>query len=209
MFTKVPLALTGGFLSPSERAEVTRVLCDLARGADLPETRARLFPRVYSELRQLADRHLRRERLDHTLQATDIVHEAYLKLVNDEAVDWKGRAHFYAVASSAIRNLLVDHARRRGRAKRGGGMRRVTLKEDLDAVLSGELGIDDLLALEAALQELESIDSRQSQIVEMRCFGGLKVDEVAEALGVSKRTVEGDWTHARAWLKRRLSGGVP
>jgi RNA polymerase sigma factor (TIGR02999 family) len=164
-----------------------------------------LLPRVYGELRRIARIRLRRERSGHTLAATDLVHEAYLKLLPVERVDWRSRAHFFAIASRAMRNVLVDHAVRRGAAKRGAGATVLTL-EDHDA--AGEQPLDDLIALSEALTRLEQLDARQAQVVECRFFGGLTLEETAEALKTSPATVSRDWTFARAWLHNEL-GGTP
>ena len=161
----------------------------------------RLLPQVYDELRRIAGARLRRERPDHTLHATEIVHEAFLKLVPLERVDWRNRAHFFAIASRAMRNVLVDHAVRRGTAKRGGGMVAVPLE---DVPQASERPLDDLIALSRALDDLERIDERQARVVECRFFGGLNLDETAEALGISPATVSRDWTFARAWLHRAM-----
>ncbi|MFG0319853.1 MAG: ECF-type sigma factor [Planctomycetota bacterium JB042] len=186
--------------STSDRSDATRALNELASGDG--SAAQRLLPLVYDRLRDLARRHLDRERPGHTLQATALVHEAYLKLVRQNDVDWKGKTHFFAIGAGAIRRILVDHARTRGRGKRGGGARKLGLDEG--AVLSPERD-EDVLALEEALERLERQDPRQARIVELRFFGGLNVAEVAEVLGVSKRTVEADWTMVRAWLRRELS----
>jgi RNA polymerase sigma factor (TIGR02999 family) len=160
---------------------------------------------VYDELRRLARHHMGGDTPGHTLQPTALVHEAYLKLVDQSRVDWRGRTHFLAYASKAMRNLLIDHARARASAKRGGGSRRVTLVDEV--VGDRALDREQLLSLNEALDRLAEHDERQARVVEMRYFGGLKVEEVAEVLGVSKRTVEGYWTHARAWLLRELTQG--
>jgi len=161
------------------------------------------MPLVYDEFRALAAHHLAGERKNHTLQPTALVHEAYLRLIDQTRVDWQGRTHFFAIGSQAIRRVLIDHARGKARAKRGGGMARVTLD---DAIALAPQRDEDLLALDEALEKLEKLDPRQAKVVEMRFFGGMTVEEVAEALGVSKRTVEGEWTMARAWLLRELTG---
>ncbi len=193
-------------MTPDPRKQVTRILKELA-GADGGGNAAeRLLPLVYDELRGLAGGYLRHERPGHTLQATELVHEAFLKLVDQTRVEWKGRSHFFAVSAQAMRRILVDHARSRVRDKRGGGLQRVTLHEEVRALPGLECGHEDLIALDDALRELAQVDERQAKIVEMKCFGGLKVKEIAGAIDVSVRTVEGDWTHARAWLRRRLSG---
>jgi len=162
-----------------------------------------LLPRVYGELRRIARIRLRRERSGHTLAATDLVHEAYLKLLPVERVDWRSRAHFFAIASRAMRNVLVDHAVRRGAAKRGAGATVLTL-EDHDA--AREQPLDDLIALSEALTRLEQLDARQARVVECRYFGGLTLEETAEALKTSPATVSRDWTFARAWLHNELAG---
>jgi len=161
-----------------------------------------LLSTAYEELRRIAEIHMRREYAGHTLQATALVHEAFLRLADQDA-RWNDRAHFCAVASQAIRRILVDHARSKGRAKRGGDRNRVTL-HDHDAV-TGLPGVD-ILDLEEALEGLAALHARQARIVELRFFGGLTMPEIAEALGVSVRTVEGDWRMARAWLRRELTG---
>jgi RNA polymerase sigma factor (TIGR02999 family) len=160
---------------------------------------------VYDELRRLAARYLAGERPGHTLQPTALVHEAYIKLVDLTRVDWQGRTHFFAVGARVMRNLLIDHARGRGRAKRGGNLQRVTLVGNVQPFGGADLDLDRLLVVDEALQRLAELDERQARVVELRFFGGLTVPEVSHFLGVSQRTVEGDWTHARAWLLRELS----
>jgi len=162
------------------------------------------LPLVYDELKRLAGHMMARERRDHTLQTTGLVHEAYLRLVDQSRVDWRGATHFRAVAAQAMRRILVDHARARKSEKRGGAWQRVTLAHTIAP--RGESGLDaaDLIALNAALERLETLDPRQARVVELRFFGGLSVEETADELGVSRRTVEGDWTHARVWLRREL-----
>lgn len=155
---------------------------------------------VYGELRSIAEQFMRNERRGHTLQPTAVVHEAYLRLGDQQ--DWQSRAHFFASAAKAIRRVLVDHARRRGAAKRVGERVRVGFD---DGQSSAEPWDTDLLELDRALRELSKVDARQARIVELRFFGGLSVAETAELLGVSDRTVEGDWRMARAWLHRALS----
>jgi RNA polymerase sigma factor (TIGR02999 family) len=164
-----------------------------------------LLPRVYGELRRIARIRLRRERSGHTLAPTDLVHEAYLKLLPVERVDWRSRAHFFAIASRAMRNVLVDHAVRRGAAKRGAGATVIAI-EDHDAAT--EQPLDDLMALSEALTRLEQLDARQARVVECRFFGGLSLEETAEALNTSPATVSRDWTFARAWLHHEL-GSTP
>ncbi len=160
-----------------------------------------LMPIVYDEFRRLAKRFLERENKGHILQPTALVNEVYLRLVNQERVQWQGRTHFFAVGAQAMRRVLVDYARARDRKKRGGGAQRITLHEDV--ALSPDRD-EDVLAVDEALSKLARIDERQAKIVELRFFAGLDVRQVAEVLGVSKRTVESDWTMAKAWLRREL-----
>ena len=160
-----------------------------------------LMPQVYKSLRELAGRRLRNERANHTLQPTALVHEAFMRLVDQSRVDWKGRTHFFAVGAEAMRRILIDHARARGRVKRGGEWQRVILDEE---DTPEDLRDIDLVALHDALETLRALDEQQAHIVELRFFGGLTVEEVAHVLGVSKRKVEGDWTHAKAWLRSAL-----
>jgi RNA polymerase sigma factor (TIGR02999 family) len=179
--------------------DVTKLLAD-ARAGD-GKAAERLFPVVYDRLRAIAGRLLDSERGDHTLQATALVHEAYLKLVDQQAASIQDRSHFMSVAATAMRRILVDHARTRGRAKRGGGRLSVTLDEATAAI---EERAVDLVALDEALGRLEVIDEQQARIVELRFFGGLTIEETAEAVSVSVRTVNRDWTMARAWLRGEL-----
>ncbi len=181
------------------KEEMTHIL-EQIKGGDRDAAK-KLLPLVYDEFRALARFYLHQERVNHTLQPTALVHEAYMKLVDQTRVDWQGRSHFFAVAAQAMRRILVDHARSKNRDKRGGGRARVTLDE---AVALSPEKEEDVLALDEALEKLAKLDPRQAKVVEMRFFGGLSVEEAAEALGVSKRTVEGDWTFARAWLAREL-----
>jgi len=158
---------------------------------------------VYAELRRMAKARLRDERPGHTLQATALVHEAWMRLMNQHGASWQNRSQFFAVAAQAMRRILVDHARRRGAAKRGDG----TSSVDLDAlahVLIAPLPDDRLLALDAALEELATLDARQARIVELRFFGGLSVEEAADILGVSPTTIKREWSTARAWLFRAV-----
>jgi RNA polymerase sigma factor (TIGR02999 family) len=161
-----------------------------------------LLPMVYAELRGLADRFLRRESKDRTIQATALVHEAYLKLVGQTEVTWQNRAHLFAVAAQAMRRILVDQARGRKRQKRGGGMGRMPLDQ---ALLISADDAFDLVSLDEALCELGREHDRKAMVVEMRFFGGLTLEEIAEVLGVTRRTIERDWCYARAWLYRSLS----
>ncbi len=169
---------------------------------DPSEAVRQLMPLVYEELRALAEKQLRSENAGHTLQPTALVHEVFMRLVEQSKVNWKGRAHFLAVSAQAMRRILVDHARTRGRAKRGGEWRRVVLGEQL---VPPKLREVDSVALNDALEALATLDEQQARIVELRFFGGMSVAEVAHVLGVSKRKIEGDWTHAKAWLRAELS----
>lgn len=188
-------------MESAQQSKVTQTLAQLGQ-LDPGKVAETLLPIVYDELHDLAEGYLRRERKDHTLQPTALVHEAFLRLVDQSRVDWRGRTHFFGVAAQAMKRILIDHARRRRRAKRGGDWRRVALD---DAVVPPELVDVDLVALHDALETLAELDPRQARVVELRFLGGLTVNEVAEVLGVSKRTVEGDWTHAKAWLRAELS----
>ncbi len=161
----------------------------------------RLLPRVYGELRRLARRQLGRERHGHTLLATDLVHEAYMKLVDQSGVEWQGRAHFFAVAARAMRQVLIDYARKRATEKRGGDLLRTTLG---DRAFAAAYSPEQLLALDQALDRLAELDERLPRVVEMRFFAGLKEQEIAEVLGTSERTIQRDWARARAWLYREL-----
>lgn len=160
-----------------------------------------LFPLLYDALRGMAHRKLRGERPGHTFSTTDLVHEAYLKLVRLDRIEWQGRAHFLAIAAQAMRNILVDYALKRKAAKRGGGLKE---GEAAEAFALAEAPATDLLALHDALQRLEAIDARQSRVVEFRFFAGMSIEEAAEALGVSPASVKRDWALARAWLNREL-----
>lgn len=180
--------------------EVTRVLAEIRRGHY--DNLDPLLPIVYAELQRLAQRQLRGERGDHTLQTSDLVHEAYLKLDALGHIQWKNRAHFFAIAVQAMRRVLVDHAVRRQAAKRGGKRRRVPLDE---AMMISDAQSDDVLAVHDALFELEAIGERLARIVECRYFAGLSIEATAEALEISVATVKRDWILARAWLHRKLS----
>jgi len=185
------------------RERVTAIVAGWGSG-DAPARAAldALVPDLYRELRRMAQWRLGGG--DQTLQATALVHEAYIKLVDQSRVDWQGRTHFKAVAAKVMRNVLVDHVRERGARKRGGDWQRVTLSPAGEPALP-EMEPEQLLSLHTALERLAEHDERQARVVELRFFGGLKVEEVAEALGISRRTAEGCWTHARAWLRRELS----
>jgi len=186
-------------MASDKTPQVTQILCDIQEGDR--SAAEKLFELLYDEFRELAGRYLRRERGDHTLEPTALVHEVYMKLVDQTRVHWQGKTHFFAVGAQAMRRILVDHARHHQRVKRGGGRQRIALDEQV--ALSPERD-EDLLALDEALIKLAKVDARQATIVELRFFGGLTVAEVAEVLGVSKRTVESEWTMVRAWLRREL-----
>ncbi len=163
-----------------------------------------LMPLVYDELRRIAHRHLGRERQGHTLQTSALVNEAYLKLVNEREMRWQNRAHFFAIAARLMRLILVDYARGRNRARRGGGARRVSLDE---AMAVSDEQAADVLAVDEALNRLAAFDERKSRVVELRFFSGLSVEETAEVLQVSEVTVMREWRLAKAWLRNELSGG--
>lgn len=188
--------------SPTATEEITQLL--LAWGQGDQAALERLLPLVYEEMRQIAHHHMRRQRPDHTLQTTALVNEAYLRLVDAQRVQWQNRVHFFALAAQAMRHILVDLARARGNQKRGGGATQVALEEAL--IISAERGAD-VLALDEALQALAKLNARQSQIVELRYFGGLSEEETAAVLQLSPRTVRRDWSLARAWLYRELTRG--
>ena len=186
---------------PQEQA--TRLLIDWGSGD--PDAARGLMPLVYDELRHLARSYLRRERPDHTLQATALVHEAYLRLVDQTVTTWQNRAHFLGVAAQVMRRILVDHARRYRAEKRGGEWEKLQL--DAEEVGPNETRSVNLVALDDALQDLARFDARQSQVVEMRFFGGLTNEEVGEVLAISPRTVKREWRMARAWLHREVCIG--
>ena len=191
-------------LNRGQPHDITGLLEAHAAGDD--DALERLIPLVYDDLRRIAHQRLRSERRSHTLDTTAVVHEAYLRLVDVSDPDWNGRAHFFAVSSRLIRNLLIDYARRRKADKRGGDAIRVPLNEDLDGASIDAPAAVDLLALDEALTALAQHDKRMEQVVECRFFGGLTVKETARVLGVSTRTVERDWTRAKAYLYRALAG---
>jgi RNA polymerase sigma-70 factor, ECF subfamily len=181
--------------------EVTRLLLEWSRGNR--GALDALVPLVYAELRRQADRYLSRQRTGHTLQATALVHEAFLRLVDQTSVSFRDRAHFFAVASRAMRQILVDHARRRLAEKRGGAATRLVLDDGIASVQPRGV---DLMALDDALSRLEALDPAQARLVELRFFGGLTVEETAVVLGCSPATVKRSWSSARAWLYGELTG---
>jgi RNA polymerase sigma factor (TIGR02999 family) len=187
-------------IPPTRNSDVTRLLADWSKG----DRRAldELLPLVYEELRHLANAYLRRERDGHTLQSTALVHEAFLRLVNQRDVQWHGRAHFFGIAAQMIRRILVDHARAQRAAKRGAGAVRLELDEALAVSEQRDL---DLIALDEALERLAMMDERQSRIVELRFFAGLSVEDTADVMGISTATVKREWSSARAWLFREIA----
>ncbi|TAH39662.1 MAG: sigma-70 family RNA polymerase sigma factor [Planctomycetota bacterium] len=195
-------SLTASPVTQPHSPEVTQILAEVREGqAGASE---RLFPLVYDELRRLAAVYLQRERPDHTLQATALVHEAFLRLVDQDEQRWENRAHFFAVAARAMRRILIDHARGRHAAKRGGQAKKVPLSD----FNSAGFGRDEyLLALDEALTQLNEMDGRQARIVELRFFGGLTIEETAKVLSISHATVERDWNVAKAWLHREITQG--
>jgi RNA polymerase sigma-70 factor, ECF subfamily len=186
-------------MSESTAHEVTEILRDWCGGdRDAAE---RLFPLVYDELKRQARFFLSRERKDHTLQPTALVHEAYLRLIDQTVLKAENRTHFFGIASRLMRQILVDHARRKNAEKRGGAAQRLSLN-DID--VAPEEAAGDILVLHEALDRLESLDQRKAKVVEMRFFGGMNEDEIAEVLGISEKTVRRDWQFAKLWLYREL-----
>jgi RNA polymerase sigma-70 factor (ECF subfamily) len=181
------------------REDVTGLLAEWAKGNE--EAPSKLIPLVYGELRRLAGSYMQRERSDHTLQPTALVHEAYLKLVEQRSVDWQSRAHFFGIAAQVMRRLLVDHARRHLREKRGGRQKAVPMDEEFAFAPEQSL---ELIKLDQALERLTELDARQGKIVELRFFGGLTVEQTADLLRISPKTVKRDWSMARAWLHGEL-----
>jgi len=188
----------------STPSNVTQLLVDFQEGNKT--TADRLWAEVYDELRRIAHHRLRRERANHTLSTTALVHEAYLKLINQSEVEWEDRLHFFAMSSRIMRNILVDYARRRTAQKRGGNSPHLRLD---DAIISADMSAEVFLALDEALKQLTELDERLGRVVEYRFFGGLQEKEIATLLGVSKRTVRRDWRKARAWLGRALADDNP
>jgi len=188
-------------MSDTGKRDVTQLLSRWSQGdrAALDS----LVPVVYGELRRMAARYLRRERAEHTLQPTALVNEAFVKLIDQRDVRWQNRAHFFGVAAQLMRRILVDHARERAAEKRGGGVGRVPLEDALAVTASNQI---DVLAVDNALNRLHEIDPDQVRIVELRFFGGLTVEETAEVLGWSSGSVKREWTIAKAWLQREMSG---
>lgn len=186
----------------TDGTDVTRLLQEWQEGS--AEALERLMPLVYNELHTLASRYLSRERRDHTLQPTALVNEAYLKLAGQREVDWQNRSHFYGIAAQLMRRILVDRARHDGRVKRGRDIPHISLNDADPASVSADPV--DVFALDRALSRLEAVDAQQGRIVELRFFGGLTIQETAEVMRISPGTVKRDWTVARAWLFRELTG---
>lgn len=182
--------------------DLTTTLNASAAAPETPQAET-ILPLIYDDLRRLAERYFRGERSDHTLQPTALVHEAYLRLVDQSRITVEGRTHFFALCAKSMRRVLVDHARSRNRVRRGGGRR---LLEIDDNAVATELSESEIIDLNDALEKLGALDRRQEQVVELRFFGGMTMDEIAAAMNVSKRTVEGDWTHAKAWLRSQFCG---
>lgn len=189
------------------QGEVTRIL-QLLGGEDADAAAAALLPLVYDQLRALAASYFARQPVGHTLQPTALVHEAYLKLAGGQNAQWESRAHFFAVAARAMRQILMNHARDKAAAKRGGGWHKITLDEAVTPPGSASREID-LIALDDALEKLAGLSERQARIIELRYFGGLTIDETAHVLGLGTTTVEDDWHLAKAWLRRELKGASP
>jgi RNA polymerase sigma-70 factor (ECF subfamily) len=183
---------------------VTALLAEWSHGD--PTALEQLLPLVYAELRRTAARQLRRERSGHTLQPTALVHEVYLRLVDQRHADWQNRAHFLGVAARIMRRILVDHARRHAAGKRGGGVRCVSIEDAQEVAAAGEVPIG---VLDHALSRLHDMDPELARIVELRAFGGLTIDDAAHVLGVSPSTAKRDWRTAKAWLKREIDGEGP
>ena len=183
-----------------DNSETIRLLQDMSAGDHLAADR--LIAIVYDDLRNLAASYLKNEVTGHTLQPTALVNEAFVKLVGQDRVDWRGRTHFFAVGAKMMRRILVDHARAGHRQKRGGGRQRIQLTPELAVSSRPD---EDVLRVHDALEKLSQLDERQSRIVDLRYFGGLSVQEVADVMGMSKRSVEAEWTMIRAWLRRELS----
>jgi RNA polymerase sigma-70 factor (ECF subfamily) len=188
-------------MSHTSSHELTQMLIQLSEGKS--QVVDDILPLIYDELRSLASNYLRRERSDHTLQPTALVHEAYLKLIDQTQVKWQNRAHFFGIAANIMRRILVDHARKHTADKRGGAAEKLPLEEEILIVSEGKSA--ELLALDEALKNLAKIDEQKSKIVELRYFGGLSVEETAEVLGVSEITVKRHWRMAKAWLYGQLA----
>jgi RNA polymerase sigma-70 factor, ECF subfamily len=183
-----------------ESVQITQLLVDWGKGNEL--ALEKLVPLVYDELRRMAKRYMRGQSTAHTLQTTELIHEAYLKLVDNKEKEWKNRSHFFGVASQAMRHILVDYARAKQSKKRGGIQHQITLEDN--AVFSNDTS-EEIVALNYALEKLEKLDERKVKVVEMKFFGGLTIEEISEVLKISPETVKRDWSFSRTWLLRELS----
>ena len=191
-------------MAPETQVNVTQLLFRYGKGE--PQALEKLLPLVYQELRRLAKSYMRKENAAYTLQPTALVHEAFFKLVDQKNVEWQNRAHFFGVAAQLMRRILIDHARNKHALKRGGTQAKIAFDEGVHWQAAEE-GAPDLLALDEALTRLAALDERQSRVVELRYFGGLSIEEVAEVTKTSPATVKRDWALAKAWLHRELSNG--
>jgi RNA polymerase sigma factor (TIGR02999 family) len=199
----LPKRLIGVIIFSMANRDITTLLADWRRGDR--EALDQLAPMVYDELRRLASSYLKQERMDHTLQSTALVHEAYLRMVGGVDVDWENRSHFFGVAAQIVRRILVEHARAANTAKRGAGAVVLSINEELN---TAQQRAPNLLALEDSLNALAAIDARQARIVELRYFAGLNVEETAEVMDISPATVKREWAVAKAWLYRELAGNT-
>lgn len=182
------------------QSHITRLLNDYSDGNK--QLLVEILPLVYNELRRISSRYLREEHRNHTFQTTELVHEAYLKLIGNENISWESRAHFFGIAARSMRQILVDHARKRNAVKRGSGDKKLSLEEAATITAEND---EQILALDGALNKLETLDERSGKIVEMRFFSGLTLEETAEALKISTSTAKRDWNFAKAWLYREIS----
>lgn len=181
--------------------QITKLLIDWSNGK--PEAFDELVPLVYDELRMMARRFMRQQPLGHTFQTTELIHEAYLKLAGGDDKNWQNRAHFFGVASKAMRHILIDYARSKNREKRGGNAERLTLEDNVVATTTNRA--EEIIALDNALKQLALLDERKNQVVEMKFFGGLTTEEIAEVLKISPETVKRDWSFSKTWLSRELA----
>jgi RNA polymerase sigma factor (TIGR02999 family) len=186
----------------AQQQQVTRLLNDAQHGG--MDAARQLFPLVYQQLRELARRRMAAERAEHTLEATALVHEAYVRLVGGEPIAWEGRQHFFLVAAEAMRRILIDHARARSGPRRGGDRRRVPLNNVLDLTAAADDNLPEILALDDAVSRLDKVSPTVAAVVRLRFYAGLSVEETADALQISPRTVKREWTYGRAWLAREL-----
>lgn len=189
-------------MGPGDKSQLTQWLTQ-PNGTDGAKGLDQFMPEVYEELRGLAHRYFQKERAGGSLQPTALVHEVYLRLVDQSRINVQGRAHFLALCAKVMRQILIDHARRRQRIQHGGGRKKVEIHSGMAA---DGMEMLDVIALNDAIEKLAGLDEREAQVVELKCFGGMEVAEIAQVLGVSKRTIESDWKHARAWLQVKLGG---